>query len=416
MSEPSDKEQIYAITRFLDGLSDGQSATAKATIAELNSKLSSIFSTDLTNVNDFLALDYGSDVSSILEAGAKSLNAGLYDTDLAEAKTNPHFAPYTQVIVGRQYFSGTIDGTYENLRRKARMLAKFRKHCPDTDLTIDNPEHPLRTAFIKTTGRWPWADQSNKVQAAPPPVKETPPPPPPPPPVVKKAPPPPPAVITEDYSKTQLANTNFFKKVGQKDTDRDYTIIVDKSASMKLAGRWKQAEAAVKRLAQSCCDCDADGITLYFFSSHSKTSKGEFPAFNKYENVASQEAVMKLFAAKENVPKGGTDLTKVLKDAFVPTDKASTILIITDGKPDDINTTEKLIIETTKTLKHEEDLLVTIVQVGNDDKADEYLNELDNKLVPMGAKYDIVDIIPNAKLSTLDFAMVVDLAMKHHGN
>ena len=113
---------------------------------------------------------------------------------------------------------------------------------------------------------------------------------------------------------------------------------------------------------------------------------------------------------------GGTDLTKVLKDAFVPTEKASTILIITDGKPDDINTTEKLIIETTKTLKHEEDLLVTIVQVGNDDKADEYLNELDNKLVPMGAKYDIVDIIPNAKLSTLDFAMVVDLAMKHHGN
>ena len=120
MSEPSDKEQIYAITRFLDGLSDGQSATAKATIAELNTKLSSIFSTDLTNVNDFLALDYGSDVSSILEAGAKSLNvstfwvfipyccdfkyihplshfyfvfwfdqAGLYDTDLAEAKTNP---------------------------------------------------------------------------------------------------------------------------------------------------------------------------------------------------------------------------------------------------------------------------------------------------------------------------------------
>ena len=331
----------------------------------------------------------------------------------------------------------------------------FRKHCPDTDLTIDNPEHPLRTAFIKTTGRWPWADQSNKVQAAPPPVKETPPPPPPPPPVVKTAPPPPPAVITEDYSKTQLANTNFFKKVGQKDADRDYTIIVDKSASMKLAGRWKQAEAAVKRLAQSCCDCDSDGITLYFFSSHSKTSKGEFPAFNKYQNVASQEAVMKLFAAKENVPKvhmlrhtytykhtyscthtlaylwicfyinlliftyvfqGGTDLTKVLKDAFVPTEKASTILIITDGKPDDINTTEKLIIETTKKLKHEEDLLVTIVQVGNDDKADEYLNELDNKLVPMGAKYDIVDIIPNAKLSTLDFAMVVDLAMKHHGN
>ena len=123
---------------------------------------------------------------------------------------------------------------------------------------------------------------------------------------------------------------------------------------------------------------------------------------------------MKLFSAKENVPKGGTDLTKVLRDAFVPTDKPSTILIITDGKPDDINTTEKLIIETSQTLQSPESLLVTIVQVGNDDKADEYLNELDNKLVDMGAKYDIVDIIPNSKLAALDFALIVDLAMKHN--
>lgn len=419
MSAPSDKEQIYAITRYLEGLSEGQSANAKATIAELNTKLSSIFGTDNKSVDNFLALDYGSDLADILKAGVSRLNAGLYESDLAEAQADPHYAPYTQVILGRQYLSGTIDGTYENLRRKSRMLAKYRKHCPKTNLTIDNPEHPLRTAFIKTSGRWPWADQSNQVQVAPP-MKETPPPPPPTaakapeppkPPPVKEAPP---AKITEDYSKTQMANTNFFKKVGSKDQDRDYTIIVDKSASMKLAGRWKQAEAAVKRLAKSCCECDSDGITLYFFSSHSKTSKGEFPAFNKYENVSSEEDVMKLFAAKENVPKGGTDLTKVLKDAFIPTPKPSTILVITDGKPDDINTTEKLIIETSQSLKTPEELLVTIVQVGNDDKADEYLNELDNKLVGMGAKYDIVDIIPNAKLATMDFAMIVDLAMKHH--
>ena len=349
--------------------------------------------------------------------------AGLYEADLAEAQADPHYLPYTQVIIGRQYLSGTIDGSYENLRRKSRMLAKFREHCPKTNLTIDNPEHPLRTAFIKTSGRWPWADQKSRKQTAapppppPPPMKEAPPAPtakvpePPKSPPFKEAPP---LNITKDYSKTEMANTSFFKKVGSRDQDRDYTIIVDKSASMKLQGRWKQAESAVKRLAKSCCECDSDGITLYFFSSHSKTSKGDFPAFNKYENVSSQENVMKLFAAKENVPKGGTDLTKVLRDACKPSQKPSTILIITDGKPDDINTAEKVIIDASHKLKHPEELLITIVQVGNDDKANEYLNELDNKLVDMGAKYDIVDIVPNTKLASLDFAMVVDLAMSHH--
>ena len=74
MSTPSDKEQIYAITRYLEGLSEGQSASAKNTIAELNTKLSSIFSTDTKSVDNFLALDYGSDLSDILNAGVSSLN------------------------------------------------------------------------------------------------------------------------------------------------------------------------------------------------------------------------------------------------------------------------------------------------------------------------------------------------------
>ena len=182
-----------------------------------------------------------------------------------------------------------------------------------------------------------------------------------------------------------MADTHFFKKMGTADKSRDYIIIVDKSASMKLGGRWTQAEEAVKKLAVSCCECDEDGITLYFFrycarvdktntenanfllsfphffisrSSHSKTSKGEFPAYNKYENIKTPKEVMRLFGLKENTPKGGTDLTKVLQDAFQPTGKPMTILLITDGVPDDIKTAESLIISTGNALAHHEDLLV----------------------------------------------------------
>lgn len=430
----AEKEHIYHACRFLDSLQEGKSAATKEKLAEVTDRLGKLFSVNVKSVDDFLAHDLGSDLPVILNAGVQANKAGLYDDDLAEAQSDPHYAPYTQVIIGRQYLSGTVEGTLENLRRKSRMLAKFKEHCPRTDLTIDNPAHPLRTAFIKTSGRWPWANQKD----LPPPAAPTPPPapqvervepPPPPPPAAAKAekkekkaaPPPPsaspvkkeiPAVITQDYAAGAMADTHFFKKMGSIDRSRDYIIIVDKSASMKLGGRWKQAEEAVKKLAISCCECDEDGITLYFFSSHSKTSKGEFPAFNKYDNIKTQKEVMKLFGEKENAPKGGTDLTKVLTDAFQPTGKPMTILLITDGVPDDIKSAENLIISTCNGLAHHEDLLMTVVQVGDDKRADEYLNELDTKLVGQGAKYDIVDVIPNKQLASLDFGQIVDFAIK----
>jgi hypothetical protein len=125
---------------------------------------------------------------------------------------------------------------------------------------------------------------------------------------------------------------------------------------------------------------------------------------------------MKLFSLKENAPKGGTDLTRVLGDAFQPGDKPITILLITDGVPDDTKTAENLIIATGNGLNHHEDLLMTIVQVGDDKRADEYLLELQTGLTSMGAKYDIVDVIPNRKLASLDFGQVVAFATEAANN
>ena len=52
-------------------------------------------------------------------------------------------------------------------------------------------------------------------------------------------------------------------------------------------------------------------------------------AFNRYDNVKSSEEVMRLFAESVNAPKGGTDLTRVLRDALKPSEKAKSILVIT---------------------------------------------------------------------------------------
>ena len=191
-----------------------------------------------------------------------------------------------------------------------------------------------------------------------------------------------------------IESTMFIKKLSEVDSTRDYIIIVDRSASMKLKGRWKEAEEACKVLCHHACKCDADGITLYFFSSHSITAKLETPPFTKYENVATGQDVMKQFESKDNEPHGGTDLVTVLKDAFIsPDGKPLSILVITDGMPDEPAEVSELIKQTANNMANPDDIFVTIIQVGDDHKADEYLNELDEGLEKLGCKYDIVDVI-----------------------
>ena len=160
--------------------------------------------------------------------------------------------------------------------------------------------------------------------------------------------------------------SKFFKYMKHEETS--FVIIVDKSASMKLSGRWKQAEETVKTIAELCCKStpQEEGITLYFFSSHSKTSKGECTAFQRYQRVDSAEQVMRLFSAKENKPHGGTDLTSVLEDAFaLPSPHRKAILCITDGCPDDPESAEMLIVDKANSLDRGDETSITMIQVSS---------------------------------------------------
>ncbi|AKG23709.1 vWA domain-containing protein [Calothrix sp. 336/3] len=192
--------------------------------------------------------------------------------------------------------------------------------------------------------------------------------------------------------------------------NRDYTLIIDKSGSMATPdqkggrSRWVAAQESTFALANKCEQLDPDGITIYLFSGR----------FKRYENVTSSR-VAQIF--QENDPSGTTDLAAVLQHA---TDnyfqrKASgqtkvngeTILVITDGEPDDRKAVMKVIIETSRRMDRDEELAISFIQVGNDAHASRFLKVLDDELQSAGAKFDICDTITMEDMEDMSLSEVL---------
>jgi len=192
--------------------------------------------------------------------------------------------------------------------------------------------------------------------------------------------------------------------------NRDYTLIIDKSGSMATPDqkggktRWATAQESTFALASKCEQFDPDGITIYLFSGK----------FKRYENVTSAK-VTQIF--QENDPSGTTDLASVLKHA---TDdylqrKASgatkpngeTILVVTDGEPDDRKAVMKVIIEASRRLDRDEELAISFIQVGNDPQATRFLKILDDDLQSAGAKFDICDTVTMDDMEDMSLSEVL---------
>lgn len=175
-------------------------------------------------------------------------------------------------------------------------------------------------------------------------------------------------------------------------SNRDYTVVIDKSGSMAESdvpgykSRWAAAEESTIAIAKQVEQYDPDGITVYPFAS----------SFKRYDNVTANK-VSEVF--KENSPMGGTNLHLVLKDIF---DKfvarkrqnnikdGETVLVITDGQPNDEKMVAAEIVKVTKALDSQNQLSVAIFQVGSDPSATKFLRGLDTDLERAGAKFDIV--------------------------
>ncbi|MBS2018724.1 MAG: VWA domain-containing protein, partial [Deltaproteobacteria bacterium] len=139
--------------------------------------------------------------------------------------------------------------------------------------------------------------------------------------------------------------------------DRDYTLIIDKSGSMALKdqpggrSRWNVARESAFALAAKCEELDEDGLTLYLFSGR----------FKRYDGVTSSRVDQ---VWQENEPSGGTDLAGVLRHAFeayfqrrsTGLAKPETILVVTDGEPDDPRAVIRAVMEASRKVKDGEEL------------------------------------------------------------
>ncbi|MCW6035459.1 VWA domain-containing protein [Spirulina subsalsa FACHB-351] len=177
---------------------------------------------------------------------------------------------------------------------------------------------------------------------------------------------------------------------------RDYTLIIDKSGSMSTQdqpggkSRWQAVQESTLALAKRCEELDPDGITVYLFSGR----------FKRYDNVTSDK-VSQVF--EEHEPMGKTDLASVLfdaldnyfqrKEAGEAKPNGETIVVITDGEPDERKPVMRLIVEASRKIDRDEELGISLIQVGRDKLATQFLVALDKQLEDIGAKFDIVNTI-----------------------
>jgi hypothetical protein len=193
--------------------------------------------------------------------------------------------------------------------------------------------------------------------------------------------------------------------------NRDYTLIIDKSGSMYTCDlpssektRWDAAQESTFALAQTCEKIDPDGITVYLFSGR----------FRRYDNVTADK-VTQVYA--ENEPMGRTDLAAVLQDALdnyfqrkargEAKPNGETFLVITDGEPDDGKAVMRVIIEAANKIDRDEEIGISLIQVGQDRKATAYLKALDDQLEQAGAKFDIVDTVTIDEMATMPLPEVL---------
>lgn len=193
-------------------------------------------------------------------------------------------------------------------------------------------------------------------------------------------------------------------------SDRDYTLIIDKSGSMSTPdqvggrSRWEIAQESTIALARKCEQYDPDGITVYLFSGR----------FKRYDDVTAAK-VAQIF--QENDPAGTTNLASVLQDALnnyfqrkaagKSKPNGETILVITDGEPDDRKAVFEVIIQATRQMERDEELGISLIQVGSDPQATKFLKALDDQLQGVGAKFDICDTITLDDLEDMSLADVL---------
>lgn len=194
----------------------------------------------------------------------------------------------------------------------------------------------------------------------------------------------------------------------------DTIFLVDDSSSM-LGQRWREAEEAIAAIAPICTMYDRDGIDIYFLN-HRRQSAAD--TAGGYANVTTAAGVQEIFSSIQ--PRGATPFGKRLLEILRPylrrveqmaaaTDfngvladpslfvKPLNIIAITDGAFTD--DAESVIVSTAKTLDSPRcravpwQVGIQFFQIGTDEVAAQYLQELDDELGKRARDEDLRDIV-----------------------
>ncbi|KAJ5983255.1 hypothetical protein N7481_005354 [Penicillium waksmanii] len=230
----------------------------------------------------------------------------------------------------------------------------------------------------------------------------------------------PPAYDSQDWKAPTVTNSSscdfdsryaFLK-------DFDTIFLVDDSSSMS-GPRWREAEEAIAAIAPICTQFDHDGIDVYFLNHRRAATANTTGA---YTNITTAADVQEIFNSVR--PRGSTPVGKRLLEILTPylhrvemmqasrnadgslrdpsmLVKPINIIAITDGEFTD--DAESVIVQVAKALDHPRcnalpwQVGIQFFQIGDDQRVQRYLQELDDDL----GKYcsearlrDIVDTVP----------------------
>ena len=188
---------------------------------------------------------------------------------------------------------------------------------------------------------------------------------------------------------------------------RDYVLAVDASSSMGMPlpngqTRWAAVAEAAFGLAQAVEKLDPDGIEVYTFAS-------------KIREFGNATAVTVAEIFNNNEPFGSTNLAGLLNEVLLKKwqpEVPLTLLVITDGQPDDKAAVAQAIVAATKKMSLDEQLAITFVQIGNDPGATSFLKFLDDELMGMGAKFDVVDTFPSTSFGDRSIEDILTAAIQ----
>lgn len=169
---------------------------------------------------------------------------------------------------------------------------------------------------------------------------------------------------------------------------------------------WKEAEAALKSIAEIITKYDEDGIDIYFLNHKSKNESGKSHKLNGgYYNVTSQRKVEQIFSSVR--PRGATPTGMRLEDILRPYRKQLrtandvsdvkpiNLIVITDGEPTD--NPRQAIVPAARELEQlyapSYQIGIQFFQIGSSKDATRALRELDDGLKEEGIR-DIVDTTP----------------------